>query len=189
MKITITPKTLLILLTTLTLTTPKILRSKKHHRHHHPRHAEEDPLTEEREKIERGSQDLVEAGSCNGTAYKTMTKPDLAPLDINFKIPIKYADPGMNKPVFIIPQIIVPKKKRRIIVHHNHRMMDYYRQMAMSMNPFYMKMFKENPYYDYFKDKSEWYKHYWRKNNANKIKLRYQEPEGSAEEEEENTIL
>lgn len=90
--------------------------------------------------------------------YKTDYKANLKPLNIQFKIPVKFAKKNEQMPLVVIPQIIVPRKKQKYYVHHNQNMGQYYDKMLHTMNPYYYSLMDQNPYWqDYMSSPAAMY--------------------------------
>lgn len=84
--------------------------------------------------------------------------PDFPPLPLPDEMPIIINSPPVELPkmfstysktghVIFAPTMIYPKKKKQIIVHHGVSMTDQYRQMISRMNPNWLEMAENNPYY------------------------------------------
>ena len=82
--------------------------------------------------------------------FPPLPQPNNSPITIKTPeaaYPTVVADPSKQKPIVVVPELVYPHKVKRMIVHHENPLQNYYKAMAMQMNPYYAKMAVENPYY------------------------------------------
>lgn len=108
-----------------------------------------------------------------GPSYKKLDGPpkyNLKALDLTPKIPIKFADEKDNKPIYVIPEIIIPSKRRKIVIHHSRPRMSYIEEMTQRLNPVYLSFLMNNPAYAPFTKKNPYLDYYVNKDTKRQIK-------------------
>ena len=92
----------------------------------------------------------VQSGTSN-IMFKDPPRPPSHAIKIplpSTDLPIFVADKKKQKPIIVVPEIMIPHKVKRYVVHHDKPLAEEYKQLVYSMNPYWAHYARMNPYYE-----------------------------------------